>query len=183
MSQWTLSGQILHCSKTDEHGRPTGRTEVGKFSELFKEFAEPLFDVARKCFGDAIPREVSQDCTMLGTVAWNIDGSVAQHQDMREYFEAFRNQADHTLVAAFDQLVHLRRTQYRHLKIHMSANIIERDGELRIQVMADLSREELERSMNTPPSRSAKIGVNARCPCGSGKKYKQCCRIALDRKY
>lgn len=28
------------------------------------------------------------------------------------------------------------------------------------------------------PARSAKIGRNAACPCGSGKKYKKCCGVA-----
>lgn len=36
--------------------------------------------------------------------------------------------------------------------------------------------------VNTPqyrtPVRSAKVGRNARCPCGSGKKYKNCCLAA-----
>ncbi|MEX0707786.1 MAG: SEC-C metal-binding domain-containing protein [Woeseia sp.] len=25
------------------------------------------------------------------------------------------------------------------------------------------------------PARSAKVGRNAQCPCGSGRKYKKCC--------
>jgi uncharacterized protein YecA (UPF0149 family) len=27
----------------------------------------------------------------------------------------------------------------------------------------------------TPPATSNKVGRNSPCPCGSGKKYKQCC--------
>ena len=36
---------------------------------------------------------------------------------------------------------------------------------------------DLERLLNPPVPRSAekKIGRNDPCPCGSGKKYKQCC--------
>jgi preprotein translocase subunit SecA len=26
-----------------------------------------------------------------------------------------------------------------------------------------------------PPGKAAKVGRNAPCPCGSGKKYKKCC--------
>jgi hypothetical protein len=36
----------------------------------------------------------------------------------------------------------------------------------------------LQGKTNSPPHRpslSAKVGRNDRCPCGSGKKYKQCC--------
>ena len=29
------------------------------------------------------------------------------------------------------------------------------------------------------PNRAAKIGRNAPCPCGSGKKYKRCCGSAV----
>jgi uncharacterized protein len=30
-------------------------------------------------------------------------------------------------------------------------------------------------NMNTRPARSTKVGRNEPCPCGSGRKYKQCC--------
>ena len=35
---------------------------------------------------------------------------------------------------------------------------------------------DLEKLLNPPkPVRSAKIGRNDSCPCGSGRKYKKCC--------
>ena len=38
---------------------------------------------------------------------------------------------------------------------------------------------DLERALNPPqPLTSQKIGRNAPCPCGSGKKYKKCCGAA-----
>jgi hypothetical protein len=33
-----------------------------------------------------------------------------------------------------------------------------------------------------PPEAARKLGRNARCWCGSGRKYKQCCRDA-DQRY
>ena len=37
------------------------------------------------------------------------------------------------------------------------------------------SSEEEEESSNTPIQKGEKIGRNDPCPCGSGKKYKNCC--------
>ncbi len=35
---------------------------------------------------------------------------------------------------------------------------------------------DLEKALNPPqPVRSVKVGRNDPCPCGSGKKHKQCC--------
>jgi len=30
-------------------------------------------------------------------------------------------------------------------------------------------------AVKTAPKKSKKVGRNDQCPCGSGKKYKQCC--------
>lgn len=45
--------------------------------------------------------------------------------------------------------------------------------------LAELGRglEEIARARRTP-ARSAKVGRNAPCPCGSGRKYKHCCGAA-----
>ena len=32
-----------------------------------------------------------------------------------------------------------------------------------------------------PPARSVKVGRNAPCPCGSGRKFKKCCGSPLAR--
>jgi hypothetical protein len=37
------------------------------------------------------------------------------------------------------------------------------------------------RSVGQPIRKTAKIGRNDLCPCGSGKKYKKCCLTAIDR--
>lgn len=37
------------------------------------------------------------------------------------------------------------------------------------------SRSEAEQQPQQPTARSEKVGRNAPCPCGSGKKYKKCC--------
>ncbi|EGQ9325800.1 hypothetical protein F1K69_17980, partial [Vibrio cholerae] len=34
-----------------------------------------------------------------------------------------------------------------------------------------------ENKTSSHPIKKAKIGVNEQCPCGSGKKYKKCCRM------
>lgn len=39
--------------------------------------------------------------------------------------------------------------------------------------------EVLQRKSRPAPARSTKIGRNDPCPCGSGKKYKQCCGLTL----
>jgi uncharacterized protein len=43
--------------------------------------------------------------------------------------------------------------------------------------LAGLGRglEEIERARSRAPARSTKVGRNAPCPCGSGRKYKHCC--------
>jgi uncharacterized protein YecA (UPF0149 family) len=40
---------------------------------------------------------------------------------------------------------------------------------------ADALREASLRAAAPPPAAAKKIGRNAPCPCGSGKKYKKCC--------
>jgi len=35
---------------------------------------------------------------------------------------------------------------------------------------------QLDERFYHPDGRKKKIGVNEKCPCGSGKKYKKCCR-------
>jgi uncharacterized protein len=43
--------------------------------------------------------------------------------------------------------------------------------------MAGIGRgiDEARSARASTPARSAKVGRNERCPCGSGKKYKHCC--------
>jgi len=45
------------------------------------------------------------------------------------------------------------------------------------KIYAPLQRAELKGSKphGPMPAKSEKIGRNAPCPCGSGKKYKKCC--------
>ena len=44
------------------------------------------------------------------------------------------------------------------------------------KICAPFQRAELKSKPHSPtPAKSEKIGRNAPCPCGSGKKYKKCC--------
>jgi SEC-C motif-containing protein len=51
--------------------------------------------------------------------------------------------------------------------MHEKASFIKEDGQW-FYVDGDI--------IKAPQARSEKIGRNAPCPCGSGKKYKKCCR-------
>lgn len=57
-----------------------------------------------------------------------------------------------------------------------------KDGVLGLHERASFIKEEGQwfyvdgEIINSPPVRSDKIGRNQPCPCGSGKKYKKCCR-------
>jgi len=48
-----------------------------------------------------------------------------------------------------------------------------------MQALADIGRglEEARRDCARTPARSVKVGRNAPCPCGSGRKYKHCCGV------
>lgn len=79
------------------------------------------------------------------------------------------------------------------LKIHLHANEEEEVREARAQEVApkpranrlQASRDEVASQRTSEPSREPirrekKIGRNDPCPCGSGKKYKQCCGRSLN---
>lgn len=53
------------------------------------------------------------------------------------------------------------------LGLHEKASFVKEDGRW-FYVDGDI--------VKSPPVRSEKIARNAPCPCGSGKKYKKCCR-------
>ena len=54
---------------------------------------------------------------------------------------------------------------------------------LKAEIRQNLERKEVEKPVKTndtkdgssKPKKVTKIGRNAPCPCGSGRKYKQCC--------
>jgi uncharacterized protein YecA (UPF0149 family) len=47
------------------------------------------------------------------------------------------------------------------------------------KIYAEFQRTESKDSkiLKSAPAKSEKIGRNAPCPCGSGKKYKKCCGV------
>ena len=51
--------------------------------------------------------------------------------------------------------------QYAHLGRSIAAVLMEHDAEV------------------PEPTRTTKVGRNAPCPCGSGKKYKRCCGVTV----
>ena len=61
------------------------------------------------------------------------------------------------------------------------SNISSMNNNCKMWVLKGHSPDELfsveRESLNPLPSKSIKIGRNAQCPCGSGKKYKNCCGI------
>ena len=68
----------------------------------------------------------------------------------------------------------------------MRVRVVQQDEQDKLEEQRRLQQERQEQAMQmnkgaagedetTKPAESEKIGRNAPCPCGSGKKYKKCC--------
>ena len=89
--------------------------------------------------------------------------SYAQNNPLREYkTEGF---------ALFDEL--LARIDAQATTYLLKAEV--RQNSERKKVAEGVTNENKDKTKKTTPKRVSKIGRNDPCPCGSGKKYKQCC--------
>jgi len=89
--------------------------------------------------------------------------SYAQNNPLREYkTEGY---------ALFDEL--LAKIDAQSTTYLLKAEV--RQNSERKKVAEGVTNENKEKAKKTTPKRVSKIGRNDPCPCGSGKKYKQCC--------
>ena len=89
--------------------------------------------------------------------------SYAQNNPLREY----KNEG----YVLFDEL--LAKIDAESTTYLLKAEV--RQNSERKKVAEGVTNENKEKTKKATPKRVAKIGRNEACPCGSGKKYKQCC--------
>ena len=89
--------------------------------------------------------------------------SYAQNNPLREY----KNEG----YILFDEL--LAKIDAQATTYLLKAEV--RQNSERKKVAEGVTNENKEKQKKATPKRVSKIGRNDQCPCGSGKKYKQCC--------
>jgi len=60
-------------------------------------------------------------------------------------------------------------------KVKDPRNITPRQAKHLVNTLG-IDLEKLQKKVKGVPKQSVRIGANEKCPCGSGKKYKFCCR-------
>ncbi len=81
-------------------------------------------------------------------------------REMAEAFHAEAARGEQSLEAMADaihRVVPAAVAQYAHMGRSIATGLVEPDADTPV------------------PTRDTKVGRNAPCPCGSGKKYKRCC--------
>ncbi len=114
---------------------------------------------------DYLPDELADelDATLLALSFFSsrtmAEAYVAEEMTAPKSFETTAQTMHGVLPSAVAQYAHLGRS------IH--------------QVLAKRGSEEEEEEETEPRSHATKVGRNAPCPCGSGKKYKKCCGVTV----
>lgn len=156
----------------------TGMTK-DKFKENLTKLGEQLYQMKEKEIGEAERMRELERVIMLRVIdqKWmdHIDEMDHMRQGIGLHAYAQRDPLMEYKFAAYDMFDELSRNiQEDTLKILY-----------RIRIQTEVKREEVEQPMFTNKDDSAvkqpkkrsdeKVGRNDPCPCGSGKKYKQCC--------
>ncbi|MDE6030171.1 MAG: SEC-C domain-containing protein, partial [Oscillospiraceae bacterium] len=180
---WNLDGLRAHylnlfVMDTDLHYTAEELNEITKEDviDFIKERAQMIYKVREQDMGSPAMREVERVC-LLKVVDrhWmdHIDAmdelkhgmylrSYAQRNPVEEYrFEGF---------AMFDEMIAAIREETVRLVLTIPVKV-----ERPIQREQVMQPDAPNAGSNTPFRSEKKVGRNDPCPCGSGKKYKNCC--------
>ena len=150
-----------------------------KLKENLTKLGEQLYEMKEKEIGEAERMRELERVVMLRV----IDQKWMDHIDE---MDRMRQGIGLHAYAQRDPLMEYKFTAYDMFD-ELSRNIQEDTLKIlyRIRIQTEVKREEVQKPMFTnkddsavkqPKQRSAeKVGRNDPCPCGSGKKYKQCC--------
>ena len=142
------------------------------YERLVEEYEEKIKKVPQEItdeFEKAITLRVIDTHWMehINTMAHLREGihlrSYAQNNPLREY----KNEG----YVLFDEL--LAKVDAQTVTYLLKAEV--RQNSERKKVAEGVTNENKEKTKKASPKRVSKIGRNETCPCGSGKKYKQCC--------
>jgi len=190
VAQWDLDGlrnkyKGLLCTDTDFV--PSGNENPATFREEIKNTlltrAHELYETKEsKVFGEETMREVERVILLR-----NVDNHWMDHlEDMDRLMESVGLQAyaqrrpinEYRLYGAdlFDEMVNAIRDD----TVRMVLSVMPKPQALRREQVAQPVTEGFAGSGAKPVrkpvvNKTAKVGRNDPCPCGSGKKYKKCC--------
>lgn len=178
--EWNLSGMIEYINGTFLHeGQITEKDVKGKereeILETFQEKLKKLYDQREEEIGIEMMREFEKVVLLRA-----VDSKWMDHIDAMDQLR----QGIH--LRAYGQNDPLREYQFEGFEMfeEMIGRIEEEVATyiMKAEVSQNVEREEVakgeavdpKKEENKKPARSTKVGRNAPCPCGSGKKYKHC---------
>jgi len=107
------------------------------------------------------------------------DINIHVFKDGEYQFDFFYNyKTKKTEDSKYDWVIEKLNAKYKDLKFRFKI----RNAKIRLlysEKLLEQSKSKLDYMKSLPPS-SPQVGRNDKCPCGSGKKYKQCCMNKLD---
>ena len=189
IENWDISGlksryKGLLCSDDDFNGL-TGDSadEREKIKELLTKRAMEIYETKEKMvFGETDMRELERIALLI-----NVDRNWMDHLEaMDSVMEtiglqayAQRNPISEYRIAAFDFFDEMI-SNIRHGTVRMVLSAVPRANMKRVEVAKPVSEGFAGSGGKSSPkkpvvNKTQKVGRNDPCPCGSGKKYKQCC--------
>lgn len=182
---WNFDGLRQHFIGvlTKEDDFRYSQTELGEIDtkEIIDELEKRAFDIyyeKEKEFGTEIMREVERVILLKNVdTKWmdHIDAMSDLKQGIHLQSMGQRDPVVEYRIQGFDMfeemVASIREDTVRML---LTAHIRKEEGPKREQVMKP-EAENAGAKVTVKKSASEKVGRNAPCPCGSGKKYKKCC--------
>ena len=157
--------------------------EKGDISSMLIERAMTLYEAREKEFGEQMMRELER-VVLLRTVdsKWieHIDAmdELKRGMGLRSYAQKdpvieYRNEG----FDMFDNMIASIREDT--VRILLTIRVRKQEPVKREQVAkpTTASHGEQDKGVKRQPVRKTKVGDNDPCPCGSGKKYKKCCKL------
>jgi hypothetical protein len=154
--------------------------EPGKFSDMLVEFAQPLLALHEGPKTGEVVRQILN----VASVCWNapVYEALGDGQFMHA-LEAVMVGAPPPAREILRDMLRDRRARLQDVPFAVLTDVIGEDAEeIRVQAAAYLPRGGSGVEAGAPGGQvrrdGAKVGANDRCPCGSGLKFKKCCRVA-----
>jgi uncharacterized protein YecA (UPF0149 family) len=147
--------------------------ERTKFSDLLLEFARPLMNAMQREIRDA---DSMAKVLEMATMCWNAPefARTGEPKPLAAMLQAIEDSSGPVQRGLRTMLESRVSGKYQQLPLLLRSDVEEREnGELLVHAFA------VSTDTDTPTaarSTGPRIGPNERCPCGSGRKYKRCCR-------
>ena len=183
--EWDMAGFSEHFATIIPVGKVNIKDEAmaqmtkEKMKENLSKLGEQLYELKEKEIGEAERMRELERVIMLRVIdqKWmdHIDDMDQMRQGIGLHAYAQRDPLTEYKFASYDM--------FEEMSNHIQEDTIKMLYRVRLQT--EVKREEVQKPMFTnkddsavkQPKRNseAKVGRNDLCPCGSGKKYKQCC--------